>query len=242
MDAEQIPSPKVAIMQPYIFPYIGYLNLIQAVDTFVFYDDVNYIKGGWINRNRIMLCGRPYRFTIPVIDASQNSLIKDVRIDDLMRFSKSFLKQLRSGYRDAKHYSQGLDYVEDVLTTKADGIGDLAASSIVKFFELSGIERKFLKSSEQFPNTRDLGRVERLVYITTALRSTCYVNAIGGQTLYSKPSFRELGVNLMFIHPVIREYKQATYERFTPDLSIIDLLMHIPLSQIKDQLHSYTLV
>ena len=83
---------RVAIMQPYVFPYVGYMNLVQASDKFVFYDDVHFIKKGWINRNRIMLMGEPYRFSIPLKRQSQNSLIKDTEVSNLPLFAKLYLR------------------------------------------------------------------------------------------------------------------------------------------------------
>ena len=68
---------KIAIMQPYFFPYIGYWQLIHAVDHFVIYDDVNYIKGGWINRNRILINGKPAYITVPLHKASAFKRICD---------------------------------------------------------------------------------------------------------------------------------------------------------------------
>ncbi len=82
---------KIAIMQPYIFPYIGYFQLIHAADVFVFYDDVNYINRGWINRNRILLNGKDQLFTIPCKEASQNKLIKDIEV---LADKKAFQKML----------------------------------------------------------------------------------------------------------------------------------------------------
>ena len=71
---------KLAIMQPYLFPYLGYFQLIAAVDKFVFYDDVNFIKNGWINRNRLLISGKVNYITIPLSGASSFLKINQVLV------------------------------------------------------------------------------------------------------------------------------------------------------------------
>ena len=94
-------NKSIAIMQPYIFPYIGYMNLVNASENFVFYDDVNFIKKGWINRNNILLDGCSHRFTLPLSSPSQNKLIKDIEVFNIKDFSESFIKKLDLSYGKA---------------------------------------------------------------------------------------------------------------------------------------------
>src|SRR5690606_15895344 len=117
-------------MQPYIFPYIGYFSLIQAAELFVFYDDVNYINKGWINRNRILLNGKDHMITIPCKDASQNKLIMDVDqgLDEKSR--KKLMSTIQAAYSKAPFYNKVKGLVEDVLYSDTKTISDLAIYSV----------------------------------------------------------------------------------------------------------------
>src|SRR5690606_39843209 len=120
----------VAIMQPYAFPYLGYFNLVQASGVFVFYDDVNFITRGWINRNRVLVKGQAHQFSIPLSGASQNKRILDVGLHDFGAFRNKFLKQLKHAYRHAPCYGSGLAYAEEVLSSDYERIADLAIASV----------------------------------------------------------------------------------------------------------------
>ena len=141
---------KVAIMQPYVFPYVGYMNLVNASDTFVFYDDVNFIKQGWINRNRIMLESEPFRFSIPLKRQSKNVLIKDTEVADLVKFADKFLAQLNSSYKNSPYKSSVLDYVKEVLYDRHVSISEVAIASVELFFTYVGISKSFRVSSKEF--------------------------------------------------------------------------------------------
>jgi hypothetical protein len=233
---------KIAIMQPYIFPYIGYMNLVNAADVFVFYDDVNFIKSGWINRNRIVLNGAAYRFTIPLKELSANKYINETEAYDIKKFATKFLLQIKTSYRLAPYLDQTVKYLEDVLYSGEENIGDLSAHSVENFFSYIGVEKRFLKSSEAFPHTAGLGRAERLVEIVKELKSTSYVNIIGGAELYSKSKFENLGVKLNFVKPEIKEYRQINTAYYIPSLSIIDLMMNLSIKSLRDFLDSYELI
>ena len=232
-----------AIMQPYIFPNVGYINLVAASDTFVFYDDVNFIQKGWINRNRVILNGEPYRFTIPLKSQSQNMSIKDIKTFDIKAFSNKFLSQLESSYKNSLFKNDVLSYVNDVLDCGEISIGNLAAISVEKFFQYLQVEKKFLKSSEEFPYTNELGRVERLAAITKGLGSSRYVNTMGGTSLYSKEVFKAKGVELYFVKPSLLTYHQCncSTSQFIAGLSIIDIMMNQSVDEICIHLKSYEL-
>jgi hypothetical protein len=235
-------SPTVAIMQPYIFPYVGYFCLAEAADIFVFYDDVNYIPRGWVNRNRILLNGAPYKFAVPLSNGSQNELIRDVTTHSLADFRQKFLKQLHHAYGKAPYYERGCNYVDAVLTSGTASIADLAIRSIEEFYRLIGTSKRFLRSSEAFEGTRGLPKAERLIEITRALNATNYVNAIGGTSLYDKAYFAARGVNLSFLMATLKEYRQVGSQEFVPALSIIDIIMNNPVEAIMPHLRSYELV
>ncbi len=235
-------SNKIAIMQPYIFPYIGYMNLVNESDIFVFYDDVNFIKKGWINRNKIILNGDSYRFTLPLEGASQNKLIKDIKIDNLNIFSDKFLAQINTVYKNSMYFKETKNYIEDVLFSNTNSIGDIAANSVEKFFNYIDVEKIFIRSSKNFSSSFTLKKADRLIRITKELNSKHYINSIGGADLYSKEYFNKLGVKLNFVCPKINEYLQFNTKLFIPNLSIIDLMMNLSIVDLKKHLKSYVLI
>jgi hypothetical protein len=235
-------SNRVAVMQPYIFPHIGYMNLVHASDHFIFYDDVNFINKGWINRNRVILSGNVYRFTIPLRDASQNRKINEIQPENLKLFGDKFLQQIIQSYRGANFFKATINYIESVLHGGGSSIGELAAHSVVNFFKHIGANKSFIKSSEKFSSTQGLGRVKRLVQITKELNSTTYLNSIGGVDLYSKTQFFELGVELRFVRPRLVQYNQFNSKEFQSGLSIIDLLMNLSIEQLHEHVQSYDLI
>lgn len=229
-------------MQPYIFPYVGYFCLIEESDIFVFYDDVNFITRGWINRNKILINGSPYSFTIPLSNGSQNELICNVNTHHLENFKLRFLKQIQQAYGKSPYYEVGRKYVLDVLSANQDSIADVAIKSIEMFYELIGVSKNFVRSSACFPDTRGMGRADRLIEITKLLDSDSYVNSIGGVDLYEKSYFSSKGVSLSFLRPILKDYKQTGTREHVSGLSIIDLLMNNDIEDIKLHLQSYELV
>lgn len=237
-------TKKVAIMQPYVFPHIGYMNLVNASDNFVFYDDVNFIKRGWINRNRIMLMGEPYRFSIPLKRQSQNVLIKDTEVTNLTKFADKFLEQLNLSYKKSPYKDVVLDYVKEVLDGRHVSISEVAIASVELFFRYLGVSKSFHYSSDEFAATRGLEKAERLIKITKLLQSNDYINAIGGTTLYEKEFFSSRGVRLLFVKPTMKPYEHcnAIASNFNAGLSIIDLMMNLSIEEIRMNLDSFELV
>ncbi|MDH4610278.1 hypothetical protein E8F12_17155 [Pseudomonas sp. BN102] len=231
----------ISIMQPYVFPYIGYFCLIEESDVFVFYDDVNFINRGWINRNRILINGTPYNFTIPLSNGSQNKLICDIKTHSFDDFKRKFLKQIQLAYGKCPFYEVGYRYVLDVLSTEQSSISDVAIKSIERFYEVIGVDKKFVRSSACFSNTRGMARPDRLIEITKLLDSDNYVNSIGGTELYEKDYFADRGVNLSFVNPKLKSYKQISAREFVAGLSVIDVLMNNDVENIKLHLQSYEL-
>ena len=127
------PFVKLAIMQPYLFPYIGYFQLIHAVDRFVVYDDVAYIKQGWINRNRILINGKASFFNVPIKNASSFALIRDTLINDHQqhaRWAEKLLKTFDNAYRRAPEFARVFPMLEHVFCAQTTRIADLALASV----------------------------------------------------------------------------------------------------------------
>jgi hypothetical protein len=229
---------KVAIMQPYFFPYIGYFQLINVVDKFVFYDDVNFIKNGWINRNRILLDGEPHYITVQLRNASPNKLINEVEFTDNRI---KLIKTLEYSYKRAPLFSSIMPVLIDCLTVKTNNISELAQYSVTRICNFLDLEKDFEVSSKKYSNTRGFEKAERLQQICLLNKSGSYYNLIGGLDLYNKFQFSEKKINLYYIQSRSIDYKQYNNE-FVPWLSIIDLLMFNEKEMVKDFLNNYTII
>ena len=232
---------SIAIMQPYIFPYIGYFQLIHAADKFVFYDDVNYINRGWINRNRILLNQKEYLFSVPLSKASQNRLINEIEtsIDD--KFIAGFLNTLQQAYKKAPHYADVKRIIEIVFAKNNLLISSLAINSVNEVCSYLGIDKEFQLSSAIYGQSKELKKADRLIKICLEAGDTKYVNAYGGSEIYTKEYFDERGVQLSFLKSESVVYDQKN-EAFTPWLSIIDVLMFNSPEQVRNLLSQYTLI
>jgi len=240
---------KIAIMQPYTLPYIGYLHLIHFVDKFIFLDDVSYINRGWINRNRITsVDGKSdYLFTIPLEGASQNRKINEISLHtNYPKWLSSFHKTFVSAYRKAPFFKEAEDLVFATLQSFKPGdlISDLAKRSIKSVFDyVHGVsfgnlgDRVWVTSSSQYGN-QGLKKGARLIDICKQEGADHYINAIGGQELYTKPMFAEEGIKLSFVKSELKPYRQP----FLPGLSIIDMIAYCDPETLHEQINSYHLL
>lgn len=233
---------KLAIMQPYLFPYIGYFQMIKAVDKFVFYDDVNFIKQGWINRNKILLQGKEFMFTVPLEKANSFCLIKDTSINQRFyeNWSLKFIQTINQNYKKAPYFDDTFSIITNVLNQNTTSISELAIESIKQVSEYLELNTLFIKSSETY-NNRSLERQERLIDICKCENTTHYINAVGGMELYNKDDFKKEGIRLDFIKASPIVYKQFNND-FVSWLSIIDVLMFNSKEDIKLMLDSYELI
>jgi hypothetical protein len=229
---------KIAIMQPYFFPYIGYFQLINATDKFIFYDDVNFIKNGWINRNRILLKGESHFLTVQLKNASSYKLIKEVEFTDNRL---KLLKTIEQAYRKAPYFSLIMPILYECLTFKTNKISELAQYTIIKTCEYINIKKVFELSSNTYSQTRGQEKTKRLQEICLINGSDVYYNLVGGQEIYNKLDFTRNNISLFFIEPVSMDYKQFN-NKFLPWLSIIDILMFLDKETIRNLLNNYKLL
>jgi hypothetical protein len=232
---------KVAIMQPYIFPYIGYFQLIQAVDKFIFYDDVNFIKKGWINRNQILINNQAHLITIPLNKASQNILIKDTLISYEENWAKKLLNNLEHNYKKAPYFNDAYSLIKQILEKNFNTISDFAINSIIEVSNYLEINTNFELSSEKYMDSIYLKKELRLIGICKKNNATDYINPIGGKEIYTKEDFKNKGLKLKFIEPQINEYKQFN-SGFISGLSIIDVLMFNSKEEVRKMLNNYELI
>jgi WbqC-like protein len=231
---------KLAIMQPYLFPYLGYFHLIHAADKFVFYDDVNFIKNGWINRNRLLLAGSPHYFTVPLAGASPFAAIKDVKFETPgERWKRKMRATFEQAYKAAAHRDDGLRLLDTVLSSSTDSIADLARSSVRAVLEYLGLRRDVVDTAQGYKNDALKGQ-DRILDICRREAATTYVNLPGGRGLYDSGAFRSAGIDLRFIDSQFPPYSQGS-GAFVPGLSILDAVMHCPPAEIRGMLEQYAL-
>lgn len=233
---------KLAIMQPYFFPYIGYFQLINAVDKFVFYDDVNFIKGGWINRNRIIINGEPKFISVPVKNMSsfRKTCNTEINIKQFSHWKIKFFKTLEQHYAKSPFFKEVFPIIKEVFEEDSESIGELAKRSIQKVLSYLKIEKTIVWSSEIYENS-DLKREERILNICIAENAQFYFNLIGGLSIYDKKDFSAKDVQLQFLKTIPKKYEQSTKE-FIPSLSIIDVLMNNSKEDVIEMLKDYELV
>ena len=229
---------KLAIMQPYFFPYIGYFQLINAVDKFIFYNDVNFIKGGWINRNRILIHGKAHYITVQLKNASSYRLISETEFKDS---NNVILKTININYKKAPFFNEAWQIIEDSFNVKTNMISELAINTIKSVCNYLKIDKVFEFSDLHYTKTKDLNREKRILKICQLNNADTYINPIGGMELYNKQDFEKEGIELKFLKTKDIVYKQFNYE-FVPNLSIIDVMMFNSKEEIKSMLNEYELI
>lgn len=228
---------KLAIMQPYLFPYLGYFQLIHAVDAFVVYDDVNYIKGGWINRNYILSQGNKLLITLPLQGASPNRLIKQIEVSGR---AEKMLKTLRQCYGKAPQFQRVFPLLENILIQPEKNLARFLDYGLRQICDYLCLHPRWHISSMLNKENRQRGP-DKVMSICAELGATHYINAAGGRGLYDPEKFARMGVRLSFIQSRHISYKQLG-RTFVPNLSIIDVLMFEDRDQCCRLLEEYDLV
>lgn len=233
---------RTAVMQPYLFPYIGYFQLIGAVDTFVFFNDVNFITRGYIHRNAIDINGKKSTFTVPLSGASQNDLIKETLIhpQEYGKWWHKFSKTLKQHYGSAPFFEDIFEMLNEVLDAPPSSISSLAEKSVTSVCGYLGMETKF-KDSSDIAYDRTGAAQEKVLDLCTNLQADTYINPIGGVELYEEKAFSKKNIELYFIKSGAINYSQKT-DTFLPNLSIIDVLMYNDLDSITDFLRNFELL
>jgi hypothetical protein len=237
MDYWKESSMRLAVMQPYLFPYIGYFQLMKAVDIFVAYDDVNFIKGGWINRNYILNRGEKHLFSLHLEGASSFKLINQISVGNNRA---KLLKTIEQCYRKAPFFQECFDVIRDIINFNDRNLANYVIHGLQSMSDYLGIKAKILASSaiEKDPN---LEGKDKVLNICTQLKANVYINAVGGQALYSKDDFRKNSIDLFFIRSRDITYRQFNNE-FVPGLSIIDVIMFNSMQITAEFLNQYDLV
>jgi hypothetical protein len=223
---------KIAVMQPYFFPYIGYFQLINAVDEFVVYDNIEFTKKGWINRNRILVNGQDVYITLPL---KRDSDYLDVQGRFLAaswpQERKKILNKIVNAYRKAPNFERIYSLVERCLFSNENNLFQFILNSLQQVNEYLQISTPIIVSSNVLID-HELKAARKVVEICKVRHATVYINPIGGVNLYQKSDFRREGIDLYFLKSSDIVYRQFNPD-FVPWLSIIDVMMFNSKEEIK---------
>lgn len=231
---------KIGIMQPYFLPYTGYWQLLNAVDKYVIYDDVNYIKGGWINRNRILINKEAKYFNVKLNGASPNKLINEVEVSLDEVYQKKLLKTIEENYKKAPFFYKIFPVIQRIVENKEINLAKYLEYSIREICSYLDIKTELIISSNLEKNNSLKGK-DKVIEICKKLGGSEYYNAIGGQELYSFEEFKSNGIELKFLKTEEINYQQFNNE-FVPYLSILDVMMFNSKEKVKEFLNNYSLV
>ncbi len=255
---------KLAIMQPYFMPYLGYWQAIAAVDKYILYDNLTFIKDGWMNRNRLLLTnGNITTITVPLIGKSSNTLISEIQIDNSKKWECKLLNTIKLNYGKSAFFKEVFPLFETLFSVRYDKLCVLngeTIKAIAKFLDIDTLietdNTSYIKMEEQLcdidkgdysafsylTKTNPVKKVARVIVMCKNEDCTYFVNAIGGQSLYSKEEFKQYGIDLHFISTNSDIQYNQRQVSFEPNLSIIDVLMHNGKERTKALLNRYTLI
>lgn len=222
-------------MQPYFLPYIGFFQLINAVDLFIIYDNIEYTKKGWINRNRILVNNKPEYISLPIKKASDFLNVKDRYLSDNWFKEKVKLKnKIKEAYRKAPNYHKTIQILDKIFDCKDINLFNFVYNSLEIICNHLNIETPLIVSSSiNYDNS--LKSQEKVLDICKYFKTEVYINPIGGVDLYDKSTFFSEGIDLQFLKSDNVTYTQYK-EEFTSSLSIIDVLMFNDLKTVKNVL------
>ena len=251
---------KIGIMQPYFFPYIGYFQCIDAVDKYILYHNISFMKDSWVNRNQILLKhGKRSIINVPLIKKSSNRKISKTRIDNDKSWKRKLLNKVFLNYKVAPHFEEVYPVIEETINNDFRYMHEINIASIRASIDFLDIETeietdnsvyseieyfiKKQKSSIIAYQGKNLERkVVRVLEICKVEKSNQFINAIGGVSLYDKTLFSEFGISLSFIQTDKEIRYNQGQEDFYPNLSIIDVLMFNGKRGTKEMLKKYKLV
>jgi hypothetical protein len=254
---------KLALMQPYFLPYIGYFQLIHAVDKYVFFGYLNFGKNEWSHRNRYIIKNvGPAFFTLRLLSRSQYKRFNEIYLDPSLYWRNKLIKSIVLNYSKSPYFEETIDLIHSIIFSDIEILDQFNANSIIsicKHLDINTkiqqyplayleIEKKLtetcnnLKSNSMPINKQTLDKkTKRVLEICKYEKADVYINPIGGKNLYNKQVFAEYGIDLFFIKTQSIEYKQQ-WNKFEPNLSIIDVLMNCGKENTKAFLKEYDLV
>lgn len=234
-------NKKVAIMQPYFFPYLAYFSLIKHTDQFILFDPVQFIRHGWIERNRILKQNGGWLYIkVPLLKHSRDTIIKDIKINNEIKWQDKILAQLVIYKKKAPYYNEVITLLKELFSKEYESITNLNKKSIELVCDYLSIEHDIQVFSKmdldiETPNASD----EWALNICKSMGNIKeYWNPSGGEEFFSREKYKANDIKLNFLHLNEFEYKQFD-DHFEPGLSIIDTMMFNSVETINQYLNNY---
>lgn len=216
-------NQSVAIMQPYLFPYIGYYQLINKVDYFVILDNVNYMKKGWINRNRLLINGLPSFFCLPIKEVSQNKKINELYFDNFLFNKNKLLKTIYYTYSKASEFELIYNLFSIILSFENSKVVDFIEFTLTQIAKHFEFKTNFILSSKF--DIEHSSKEDFIINLVKKFNVNNYINLPNGLSLYDKNYFKTKDINLLFIERNFNLQYNQFNDSFCKDLSIIDCMM-----------------
>jgi len=235
---------KLAIMQPYFLPYLGYFSLIKHTDEFILLDTVQFIRHGWIERNRILKPSDGWQYImVPLKKYSRETIIKDIEINNDQQWKEKILAQLQHYKKQAPYFSNVIDILNEIFSKEYATIVDLNLASLktvcnylgintpIQVFSLMNIDIEPANAPDEWALNicKALGNVDE------------YWNPPGGQSFFDRKKYENAGINLKFHSAILTDYDQKR-NVFEPGLSILDVMMFNSIEEINKMLDNYELL
>lgn len=230
---------KLAIMQPYFFPYIGYFSLLEAADLFVIFDTVQFQRKSWMTRNKIITVkGESTYIKLPVKKAPLNTLINQIVINHEIDWKTTLFNQLLV-YKKAPFYTKTMDIVGNILNTDTNKLIDLNKNSLLQIANYLKLDCEISVFSEMGLTVKEVNNADEwALNISKALNAGEYINSPGGVSFFNKQKYTDHDIALRFIKNNLKRYKQYHLD-FVPGLSIIDVMMFNSVEEIHKMLGDY---
>lgn len=245
---------KLAIMQPYFFPFIGYFQAINAVDKYILYENLDYIKEGWMSRNRVLIKNKTPSYFSPILEGrSSNKKIYEIELNTNFNWRRKLLNKVFFNYKGSSFFDESYNLIEECINIEGDILFMYNSQIIYKIAEHLEINTEIQYDNKHYlpleqklaegiiQNTQYEKKLMRVFEICKQEKANVFVNAIGGRKLYDKKRFKEDGIDLFFVETEEIVYKQFS-DDFHPNLSIIDVLMHNGREKTKELLKNYKLI
>ncbi len=231
---------RIGIMQPYFWPYLGYFQLISSVDKFVVYDNIQYTKKGWFNRNRYLCNSKDKYFSIAIAKDSDFLDVRERRVSE--SFNKKKLKdQIKMAYLRAPYFNDIYPIFCECVDYSENNLFDFIKYSLDKVLEYLNIDTEIIISSSLDIDHNKKGK-DKVLDICKKMNASEYINPIGGQKLYTKDEFKSNGIDLYFIQMDSDICYEQLKNKFVEGLSILDVMMFNSRQEIQKLLNRYMLI
>ena len=217
---------NVAVMQPYLFPYIGYIELLNQADVFVVMDDVHYNKKSWVKKNRILSNGNIVDISLPILKASQNKKINELEFALTPKNMNTLIKSVQQSYSKSPNFEKTMALIENSLQFPDTSVHRFLMNQLKCLSIYIGIDVKFCMASEVNRHGDFESAEKRIIDVVKSLGGNRYINLPGGRHLYDSSSFIANDIDLSFIEPNLSSYPQINTKTFVPSLSVIDVMMN----------------